>query len=98
MWYLYRHMSVDVHVSALLRNRCGGISTFAVEGNSIRELAEAIDREYPGFAGSVLQPDGAIQNAVLVSLNGEMLPPHSGGEMAVKSGDTVFFLSAIAGG
>ena len=91
-------MAVDVHVSALFRNRCGGRGDFAVEGKSIRELVEAINREYPGFAGSILQPDGSIQKGVLVSMNGEMVPPQSGGEMAVKSGDTVFFLSAIAGG
>ena len=91
-------MSIDVHVSAMLRNRCGGKSSFAVEGKSIRELVEAISREYPGFAERVLQPDESIQKGVLVSLNGEMIQPNSGGEMALKSGDKVFFLSAVAGG
>ena len=91
-------MTIDVHVSAMLRNRCGGRSTFAIEGNSIRELAEAIDRDYPDFSESVLQPDGSVQNGVLVSLNGEMLQPDSGGETAVQPGDKVFFLKAVAGG
>ena len=87
-----------MHISAMLRNRCGGRSNFAVEGKTIREVVEAISREYPGFAEGVLQPDGSIQKGVLVSLNGEMVPLHSGGETAVKSGDKVFFLSAVAGG
>ena len=66
-------MSVDVHVTAMLRNRCGGKSAFAAEGTSIRDLIEAIDREFPGFGEGILQPDGTIQNGILVSINGEMI-------------------------
>ena len=91
-------MAVDVHVSALLRKRCGGRGNFAVEGKSIRELVEAINREHPGFSESVLQPDGSLQNDVLVSINGEILQARSGGDTAVQSGDKIYFLSAFAGG
>jgi molybdopterin converting factor small subunit len=91
-------MSIDVHVSAMLRHLCGGRSSFAAEGKSIREVAEAISHDYPGFAELVLQPDGSIQKGMLVSLNGEMIQPISGGEIAVKSGDKILILSAVAGG
>jgi molybdopterin converting factor small subunit len=92
------HMSIDVHVSAILRSRCGGKGNFSIEGDTVRALARAIDGEYPGFAESVLQPDGSIQSKVLVSINGELLQSTMVADTAVKPGDKVFFLSAIAGG
>lgn len=91
-------MAIEVHVSAILRNRCGGRSTFAVEGKTIQELAEAIDRAHPGFAESMILPDGSIRKEVLISINGELLHPGAGGKAAVQSGDKVHFLSAIAAG
>ena len=91
-------MSVDVHVSAMLRSQAGAKSDFAIEGKSISELVEAIDSEYPGFIERILQPDGSIQKGVLVSINDELVQPLSGGEMTVQSGDKVYFLSAFAGG
>lgn len=92
------NMNVDVHVSALLRSGSGGQGSFALQGNTIRELAEAIDLEYPGFSKSLMHPDGYIQKGILISLNGEMLPPGSGADTAVKEGDKVIFLKALAGG
>ena len=91
-------MSVDVQISAILRKRCGEKSSFTVEGNTIGELAEAIDREHPGFTESMIQPDGSIQKGVLISINGELLHPQNGGKATVQPGDQVHFLSAIAAG
>ena len=91
-------MAVDVHVSAILRHRRGGKGNFSVEGNSVRELIQGIDREYPGFAASVLKPDGSIQSNVLVSINGELVQSTAVADTAVVPGDKVFFLSSIAGG
>jgi molybdopterin synthase sulfur carrier subunit len=90
-------MAVDVHVAAMFRSMSGGKGNLTVEGKSIRELAEAIDREYPGFAERVLQPDGSIQSGVLVSLNGNLVQSNPG-DTKVQSGDKVYFLSAFAGG
>ena len=91
-------MTVNVHVSAMLRNRCGAQGNFSAEAKSIRELVEAIDREHPGFTGIVLRPDGSIQKEVLVSINGELIHPHTAVDTALQAGDKVYFLSAFAGG
>ena len=91
-------MSVDVHVSAVLRNQSGAKGNYEVEGRSIREVVEAIDNEHPGFSQGILQPDGSVQQGVLISINGEILSSHSAGEKSVQSGDKVHFLSAFAGG
>lgn len=91
-------MSVNVQIAAILRSRCGGKSSFAVEGSSIRELVDAINSEFPDFAESMLEPDGSMKESVLISINGELLPPGVDSETAVIAGDKVFFLSAFAGG
>jgi molybdopterin converting factor small subunit len=91
-------VAIDVHVSAFIRNLSGGKANFHVEGGSIGEVVEAIDREHPGFAESVLDAAGSVCDGVLISLNGEMLRSSPVSETPVQAGDKVFFLAPIAGG
>ena len=91
-------MSTQVYVSVVLRDHCGGKSSFVIDGASVREIVEAIDREYPGFRQHVLGPGDSIRSGVRVSVNGQDVTPRGASDARVKQGDSVYLLYAIAGG
>jgi molybdopterin converting factor small subunit len=91
-------MTTDVYVSVVLRDHCGGKSSFALDGKSVREIVEAIDHEYPGFREHVVAPDGSIVAGARVSVNGQDVASIGGADAPVKQGDRVYLLYAIAGG
>lgn len=89
-------MSIQVYVSVVLRDHCGGKSTFVLDGASVREAVAAIDREYPGFQDHVLGPDGSTRGEVRVVVNGQAST--DGANACLNVGDEVYLLYAIAGG
>ena len=91
-------MAVDVYISIILREICGGRSSLSVEADSIKTLVEEIDREYPGFRSEILTPDGHFLKNALISVNGEKINMEDEPEFLLESGDQVFFLMPVAGG
>ena len=91
-------MSIQVYVSVVLRDHCGGRDTFVVDGACVQDVVEAIDREYPGFGDHVLGPDGSFRGDVRVVLNGQGVATADGAKVSLDPDDEVYFLYPIAGG
>jgi molybdopterin converting factor small subunit len=86
------------YVIGIAGSVAGGKSTFALDGASVRDVVEAIDRDYPGFQDRVLAPDGSVRGEVCVVVNGQGVPSGDGADAPLIWGDQVYLLYAIAGG
>jgi molybdopterin converting factor small subunit len=86
---------VTVWVPALLRPLCGGDSRLTVEGRTLREVLESLDRACPGFFDRVVE-DSRLRPELAVAINGEAgsFPLHE----PVPEGAEVSILPAIGGG
>ena len=93
-----RNMSTKVYVSVVLREHCGGRSTFEIDGESVRGIVKAIDLEYPGFYDNVFHADGSISKTIRISVSGEDVTTRAGPDTMLEQDDQVFLLYAIAGG
>ena len=82
----------------MLRPTVGGERIVAAEGSTLRELIEDVDSRHPGFAGQLLQPDGAQRRFVNIYLNDEDVRYLDGLETPVEEGDIISILPAVAGG
>ena len=91
-------MSVTVNVTSVIQQAVNGQREFKADGSTIRELIDNIDRDYPGFAGRITDDKGEMLRFVNVYLNDEDVRYLGGKETAIKDGDTVSFLPALAGG
>ena len=91
-------MSVRVRIPTVLRPRTGGNADVAVSGGTIAEVIGAVDREYPGFSGVVLEPSGDLKRFINVFLDDEDVRYLQGLETPVPDGAEIIILPAVAGG
>ena len=91
-------MAVIVNVTSVIQKAVNGQRAFASEGGTLGALIENIERDYPGFAGQIMDDGGEIRRFVNVYLNDEDVRYLGGQATPLKDGDTVSFLPALAGG
>lgn len=77
-----------------LRELAGGITELSVEGATVSEVIDALERGHPRLAGWVRDERGRIRTHVNIFLNDERAPL----EAAVSESDRLHILPAISGG
>jgi sulfur-carrier protein len=77
-----------------LKQLAGGSAEHSIEGSTVLELLEGLEREYPALSGWVLDERGLIRRHINVYVNGE----RGGASTAVRGQDRVEVLPAITGG
>ncbi len=91
-------MPVEVRLPTLLRPHAGGQASVEVEGTTVAEVLRSLESRYPGMAGQVLAEDGSLHKFVNVYVNDDDVRYLSVLDTAVKEGDEVSILPAVAGG
>jgi sulfur-carrier protein len=91
-------MPVRVKVPTIMRNQVGGEAFVEGTGSTLRALLEDLDSRYPGFKQRIVTEDGGIHRFVNLYVNDEDVRYLGSLETAVKEGDTVSILPAVAGG
>jgi molybdopterin synthase sulfur carrier subunit len=69
-----------------------------MEGKTIQEVIEKLNAAYPGFKQRVCDESGKVRRFVNIFLNEEDIRFLSKEATAVKDGDEVSIIPAIAGG
>jgi molybdopterin synthase sulfur carrier subunit len=87
-----------VRIPPVLRAKTGGQSEVEAAGGSVGEVLRALTAEYPDTQAQLFGENGDLNRYVNVYLNDEDVRVLSGLETAVKEGDTVVILPAMAGG
>jgi molybdopterin converting factor small subunit len=82
----------------MLRGATAGEKVVQAAGASVREVFEDLNRRYPAFADSIFDSNGELRRFVNVYLNDEDIRYLGKLDTAVRSGDTVSILPAVAGG
>jgi len=91
-------MAVQVHVTSVIQSAVNGQRQFSADGTTVGELISNIESNYPGFASRVLDENGDLRRFVNIYLNDEDVRYLGGKDTALKDGDSVSFLPALAGG
>jgi sulfur-carrier protein len=91
-------MPVKVKVPTIMRDQVGGEPTVEGSGSTVGDLLDDIERRYPGFKQRVVTDEGGIHRFVNLYVNDEDVRYLGALETAVKEGDTVSILPAVAGG
>jgi sulfur-carrier protein len=97
--YVGENMAVTVLIPTPLRRLTGGANQARIdEAATLRECVASLEQEYPGFAARLLDDKGELRRGVNVYINGEDVRFLSGIASALKSGDEVSIVPAVAGG
>jgi len=91
-------MSVRVKLPTILRKHAGGEALVDADGATLRELLSDLESRYPGITKNVVSDEGGLHRFVNVYVNDEDVRYLGSLETAVREGDTVSILPAVAGG
>lgn len=91
-------MSAKVRIPTPLRRLTLGKDIVLVDGKSLRECIEALEKQYPGVKSRLCEADGELHDFVNVYVNGEDVRFLEGMATTVKPGDEVSIVPAVAGG
>lgn len=90
-------MSIIVHIPAPMRAATGGNGSVSVAGNTVREALAVIGATYPDFAVRLFEGN-SLKRFINVFINDEDIRYLDNLDTAVKDGDEVSIIPAVAGG
>jgi molybdopterin synthase sulfur carrier subunit len=90
--------SVSVLIPTPLRSYTGGEARVQSEGGSVAAVLERLNAQYPGIKDRICEADGEIRRFVNVFVNGQNVRKLNGAATAVKPGDEIGVVPAMAGG
>lgn len=91
-------MSVKVRIPTPLQKLTSGQAEVDVEAANILTLIEALEKKYPGMKERLCDEGGKIRRFVNVYVNEEDIRFLSQETSALKAGDEISIVPAIAGG
>ena len=91
-------MAVTVSIPTPLRKLTNNESEVSIEAGTVGDLVDALDVAYSGIAEKLLDEKGDIRRYVNVFVNDEDIRFLDGMRTALKDGDNISIVPAIAGG
>jgi molybdopterin synthase sulfur carrier subunit len=91
-------MAVTVKLPTQLRSAAGNATEAQVEGGTVGEALDSLYAQHAELRGRISDDGGGLRRFVNVYLGGEDIRFLEGLETAVKDGDELTILPAVAGG
>jgi len=91
-------MSVRVRVPTPLRKFTEGSDEVDASGNTISAMFDDLERNHPGIKERVVDESGKVRRFVNVYVNGDDIRFLMNVDTALKDGDNISIVPAIAGG
>lgn len=91
-------MAAKVRIPTPLRKLTKEQETVSAAGSNVGQLIEDLERQFPGIKERLCDEQGQLRRFVNVYLNDEDIRFLQGQQTAVKDGDEVSIVPAIAGG
>ncbi len=91
-------MAVKVRIPTPLQKLTNQNALVEIQAKTVRELMDVLEKNYPGIKERLCEPTGKIRRFVNVYLNEEDIRFLGQEETAIKDGDEISIVPAIAGG
>ena len=91
-------MAIQVRIPTILRSYTGGAKSVEGKGDSLGTLLDDLDSRHPGLRARLVTEDGALHRFVNIYVNDEDVRFTGSLATALKDGDAVTILPAVAGG
>jgi len=91
-------MSVTIYIPTPFRSMTGNRENIVVEGTTVAEVLDDLDRKFPGVHDLIYSSAHEIPAHINIYVNNQEISMLSGDETPVSEGDQVAIIPAIAGG
>ena len=88
----------QVRIPTPLRKYTGGAEAVNADGATVAAIVADLDKRHPGIRDRICDESGAVRRFVNIFVNGEDIRFLQNLDTAVKAGDEVSVVPAIAGG
>ncbi|MGI8549737.1 MAG: MoaD/ThiS family protein [Dehalococcoidia bacterium] len=85
-----------VWIPSLLQSLTRGASRIQIAGETLGELLDCLERQYPGFKERLLDGEGGLQPEIVAAIDGEIA--HLGLREHLRPDSEIQFIPAISGG
>lgn len=90
-------MPVKVQIPAPMRTHTGGKATVEVQGTTVKAVLDDLSAKYPAIGGRLFD-NGQVRRFINLFLNNEDIRYLDNLQTAVKDGDDLAIIPAVAGG
>jgi molybdopterin synthase sulfur carrier subunit len=91
-------MAINVRIPTPLRKLTQNRDTVEATGATVSAVMDDLERQFPGLKERLCDPHGELRRFVNIYLNDEDIRFAQGRQTAVKDGDELAIIPAIAGG
>jgi|TARA_B100000959_G_scaffold181022_1_gene189404 molybdopterin synthase sulfur carrier subunit len=91
-------MAVKVRIPSPLLKLTNNQGEVSAEGNSVKEIFDDLEKNYPGIKERVYDEEGQLRRFINIYINEEDIRFVDGESSSVKDGDEISIIPAIAGG
>ncbi len=91
-------MAVNIRIPSVLRNLTAGKETIEVQAASVDDALNALEKAHPGIKSRLCDDGGKLRRFVNVFVGEEDIRFLEGQTTALKDGDLIDIVPAIAGG
>ncbi len=91
-------MPAKVRIPTPLRRFTGGAEEVGAAGSTVAAVVDDLERQFAGIKERLCDDEGRVRRFVNIYLNGDDIRFLSNLETAVKDGDELSIVPAIAGG
>jgi molybdopterin synthase sulfur carrier subunit len=91
-------MAVSVYIPTPFRRATGNEARVEIEAADVKAMLDALEARYEGLRGLVRDPAGQVHHHVNVYVNGEEIGDLQGQATALRAGDEISIIPALAGG
>jgi len=91
-------MPTQVRIPTPLRKLTGEAEVVTVDGSTVGDIIANLDKTYPGLGERICDEQGQVRRFVNIFLNDEDIRFLEEQKTAVKDGDELSIVPAIAGG
>ena len=91
-------MSVTVYIPTPFRRMTGNRAEVEVDASTVAELLDNLDRQFPGVHDLIYNSEHRIPQHINIYVNNQEIGALDGDQTALRQGDQVAIIPAIAGG
>ena len=91
-------MALTVRIPTPLRSITKGAAEVQAQGGTVADVADDLERQFPGIRERLVDEGGELRRFVNIYVNEEDIRFLDGKKTALKTGDQVSIVPAIAGG
>ena len=91
-------MAVLVRIPTPLRSLTKGAAEVQADAATVTDLIEVLERQFPGLKERLVDETGELRRFINIYVNEEDIRFMDGKKTALKDGDAVSIVPAIAGG